>query len=69
MTYQRPTVTEIGKAQHLIQGAGIDNSDPDKMSWNIICFPGGDLMRTASGGPSSSSVLESMLSLLRVLFG
>lgn len=64
MTYQRPMITEIGKAQHLIQGAGRDQTDPDKMSWNIVCADG--QLESAS---SESSFLESMLNLLGMLFG
>ena len=64
MTYQRPMITEIGKAQHLIQGAGYDQTDPDKTSWNIVCADG-QLQSAASG----SSFLESMLNLLSMLFG
>jgi hypothetical protein len=69
MTYQRPTITEIGKAQHLIQGAGSDQSDPDKLSWNIVCGSGTRACVASGGSSRSSSFLVSMLSLLRMLFG
>jgi hypothetical protein len=70
MTYQRPTIIEIGKAQHLIQGAGSDQTDPDKTSWNIVCGGAGHAACADSGGSSrSSSFLVSMLTLLRMLFG
>lgn len=64
MTYQRPTITEIGKAQHLIQGDGSDQTDPDKMSWNIVAAEIG-----LDAASSQSSLWSSLASLLGMLFG